>query len=57
MKSRLFTAIGSLSLAAGLILRLSMHSSPAHFAAGFLIGFSLVMLIAAVMTKSEAKSR
>lgn len=40
-----FTQVGMLALAAGLVLRACTHFHYSEFAAGFLIGLSLVFMI------------
>ena len=44
--------IGGLMLAGGLILHNWMHGRPTEFAAGFLIGMSIVFMIAGVVKRS-----
>lgn len=46
--------VGSLALAAGLIVQLWAHGRSSHFIAGFLIGISLVFLIAGLMGRSKS---
>jgi len=46
--------VGLLSLAAGLILHNWLHSRPAEFASGFLIGMSLVFLLASFWVRKRA---
>jgi hypothetical protein len=48
--------VGSLSLAAGLIVQFYAHGRPSHFIAGFLIGISIVFLIAGVAGRTRSVS-
>jgi|HubBroStandDraft_2_1064218.scaffolds.fasta_scaffold1439749_2 hypothetical protein len=49
--------VGSLALAAGLSVHLWAHSRYGHFIAGFLIGISLVFLIAGVAVRPRTVSK
>ena len=46
--------IGLLSLAGGLLLRNFLHTRPSEFAAGLLIGMSLVLMIAGCVKRWPA---
>jgi hypothetical protein len=56
-RSSLFTAAGSLALAAGLGLRLWTHGNFSHFATGFLLGMSIAFLIYGFARQSRGISR
>jgi hypothetical protein len=51
----LFTATGSLAMAISLGLLNWAHGNPAHFAAGFFLGLSVVLLIGGVVRRSRAR--
>jgi hypothetical protein len=53
----LFTAAGSLAMAVGIGLQLSMDSSLAHFAGGFFLGASIALLILGLAQPSRRVSR
>jgi hypothetical protein len=50
-----FTAAGSLALALGLGLRNWAHGSHAHFAVGFFLGLSVVLLIGGFVRQSRER--
>jgi hypothetical protein len=52
-----FTAAGSLALAVGIGLRLSMDGNFVHFASGFLLGVSIALLILGLARPSRGVSR
>jgi hypothetical protein len=56
-KIRVLTPVGSLALAAGILVRLFTHTNVSEFAGGFLIGISLVLLIAGLVLRKRAVSR
>ena len=56
-KSRLSTAAGSLALAVGIGVRLSMDGPFAHFASGFFLGASIALLILGFARPSRGVSR
>jgi hypothetical protein len=49
--------VGSLALAAGLSVQLWAHGRYGHFIAGFLIGLSLVFLIAGVAVRPRSVTK
>ena len=52
-KKRNLIAFGLIFLSAGLILHNWAHGHSMHFAAGFLIGLSIVLIIAGVIVRSR----
>jgi|HubBroStandDraft_5_1064220.scaffolds.fasta_scaffold68519_4 hypothetical protein len=56
-KRKFLTVAGILGLVVGTGLRLWAHGNAAHFAAGFLLGMSVVLLVAAVVTKFNAAGK
>jgi hypothetical protein len=48
---RVFIPVGLFSLAAGILLHLFTHARYSEFAGGFLIGLSLVLIIAGVVKR------
>jgi hypothetical protein len=56
-KSSLFTAMGSLALAAGICIQLWMPGNYAHFTGGFLLGMSIALLILGLSRQSRRKQR
>lgn len=57
LRRSLFTATGSLALAAGIGLRLWLDTSFTHFASGFLLGVSIALLILGLSQPSRRVSR
>jgi len=51
----LFTGVGSLALAIGFGLYNWAHGNPLHFAAGFFLGLSVVLLIGGFVRRSRAR--
>jgi len=49
--------VGTLAFAAGLAVNVFPHGRYSHFIAGFLIGMSLVFLIAGVAGRSRSASK
>lgn len=56
-KMSLFTPVGLLVLVAGLLVRQFTHSNYSDFAAGFLMGGSLVLLIAGLVRQKRGMTR
>jgi hypothetical protein len=56
-KRKFLAVAGTLGLVAGIGLRLCTHGNAAHFAAGFLLGMSVVLLVAAMVTKFNAPAK
>jgi hypothetical protein len=54
-KDSLFTAAGSLALAASICLRLWLHGNYSHFGSGFLLGISIALLIRGLARPSRDK--
>jgi hypothetical protein len=50
---KVFVGVGLLALAAGLLVRLFTHASYSEFAAGFLIGLSIVLIIFGMVGRSR----
>jgi hypothetical protein len=48
-----FVRVGLLAFAAGLLVRLFTHASYSEFAAGFLIGLSIVLIIFGMVGRSR----
>jgi hypothetical protein len=48
-----FVRVGLLALAAGLLVRLFAHARFSEFAAGFLIGLSIVLIIFGMVGRSR----
>ena len=48
-----FVQVGLLALAAGLLVRLFTYASYSEFAAGFLIGLSIVLIIFGMVGRSR----
>jgi hypothetical protein len=47
----ILTPVGLLALAAGILLRFFTHANHTEFAGGFLIGLSIVFMIAGLMKR------
>jgi len=56
-KRKFLIAAGSLGLVTGIGLRLWTHGNFAHFAAGFFLGMSVVLLLAAMLIPFKGASR
>jgi hypothetical protein len=56
-KISLFTPVGLFALVAGILVRLYTHSNYSEFAAGFLIGFSLVLMVAGFVRQKRAVAK
>lgn len=52
-RMNIFVRVGLLALAAGLLVRLFTHASYSEFAAGFLIGLSIVLIIFGLVGRSQ----
>ena len=52
-RMNVFVRVGLLALAAGLLVRLFAHARFSEFAAGFLIGLSIVLIIFGMVGRSR----